>query len=201
MSARLLLVRHGQIPANLEQRWHGSTDHALTEEGRRQAQQVAAYLARTRPDLAAVYTSPLQRAAATAAAIAEALGLPLMQSPGLAEYGIGVLENEKFSDLMGHLGFFTQADSDLTWAPSGGESLGGVADRVVQAWRDIAAAHPGREVVAVSHGAAIAIGIARLLHDDPRKWTGYHTRNTSITELELEPTARVLRFDVVEHLG
>lgn len=199
MSARLLLVRHGQIPANLEQRWHGSTDHGLTEQGRWQAQQVAAFIARTRPDVAAIYSSPLQRAVATARAIGEALGIPVMQSPGLAEYGIGVFENERFSDLADRHRFFAQAE-DLAWAPAGGESLGGVAERVVAAWREITGAHPGREVVAVSHGAAIAIGIARLMHDDPRKWTGYHTRNTSITEVALDPTPQVLRFDALDHL-
>src|SRR5262249_51979641 len=78
MSTRLLLVRHGQIAANLDARWHGSTDGALTEQGREEARQVAVHLARTRPGFAAVYTSPLQRARDTAAAIAGALGAPLV---------------------------------------------------------------------------------------------------------------------------
>jgi probable phosphoglycerate mutase len=199
MAARLLLVRHGQIEANLEHRWHGSTDHGLTAHGREEAERVAAYLARARPNVVAVYTSPLQRASDTARLIATELHAPLLPAAGLAEYGIGVLENETFADLAARHRFFEQAD-DLAWAPPGGESLGAVGTRVLEAWRMIAAAHPHGEVVLVSHGAAIAIGIARLLHDDPRAWTRYRVRNTSVTELELEPVPRLLAFDVVEHL-
>ncbi|MFM7119070.1 MAG: phosphoglycerate mutase family protein, partial [Gammaproteobacteria bacterium] len=35
--AQLLLVRHGQIRANIKGHWHGSTDSPLTWTGHRQA--------------------------------------------------------------------------------------------------------------------------------------------------------------------
>ena len=200
MSTRLLLVRHGQIDANLAQRWHGSTDSDLTARGHDQVRRLAAYLARTHPDTAAVHSSPLQRAQQTAKPIAVALDVPLILSPGLAEFGIGVFENELYADLAGRHGFFERIEADLDWAPSGGESLGAVAARVVDAWRAIARAHPDAEVVAVSHGAAIAAGLALLLEQDPRAWTRYHQRNTSVSELELQPTPRILGFDRADHL-
>ena len=56
----------------------------------------------------------------TAAAIAEALGLPLIPAPGLAEYGIGILENETFSDLADRHRFFEQAEGDLDLGSVGG---------------------------------------------------------------------------------
>jgi broad specificity phosphatase PhoE len=201
MPTRLLLVRHGQISANLESRWHGSTDADLTELGRSQARRVAAHLKRVRPQVAAVYTSPLRRARDTAAPIAEALGVPAIVDPALAEYGIGVLENETFEDLAGRHRFFAQTDADVDWAPPGGESLAAVAARVLASWRDIARRHPAHEVVLVSHGAAIATGLASLLDRDPRTWPGYRLRNTSITELELEPTPRLVAFDLADHLA
>jgi probable phosphoglycerate mutase len=200
MSSLLLLVRHGQIDANLDQRWHGSTESDLTPRGHEQVRRLAAHLARTRPDVVAVHSSPLQRAQQTARPIAVALDVPLILSPALAEFGIGVFENESYADLAGRHGFFEHITADLDWAPSGGESLGAVAVRVVDAWRAIAQAHPDAAVVAVSHGAAIAAGLAILLDHDPRAWTRYHQRNTSVTELELEPAARVLVFDCVDHL-
>ncbi len=199
-SARLLLVRHGEIDANIAQRWHGSTDSELTERGRDQVRRLTAYLARVHPDTVAVYTSPLQRAQQTARPIATALAVPLTLSPGLAEFGIGVFENELYSDLAGRHRFFEQMEADLAWAPAGGESLGAVAARVVAVWREIAATHTGTKVVVVSHGAAVAAGLACLVDTDPRHWARYHQRNTSISELELEPTARVLAFDRVDHL-
>jgi broad specificity phosphatase PhoE len=198
---RLLLVRHGQIAANVSRRWHGSTDEDLTELGREQARTVAAHVALAHPSVVAVYTSPAQRARNTATPIAAALGLPLVVAPGLVEYGIGVLENEPYDDLVAKHRFFEQADADLAWAPPGGESLGAVGARVVAAWRKIARTHPGAEVLAVSHGAAIAAGLSALLHDDPRGWTRYHVRNASITEIEVEPMPRVVRFDRLDHIA
>ena len=200
MSTRLLLVRHGQIDANLDQRWHGSTDSDLTPRGHDQVRRLAAHLARTHRDAVAVHSSPLQRAQQTARPIAAALDVPLILSPGLGEFGIGVFENESYADLAGRHGFFEHIAADVDWAPSGGESLGAVAARVVDAWRSIACAHPDAEVVAVSHGAAIAAGLALLLDQDPRAWTLYYQRNTSVSELELEPTPRVLVFDRADHL-
>lgn len=200
MSTRLLLVRHGQIAANVEQRWHGSTDGPLTERGHAQARWVAAHLARTRPRAAGVYASPLKRAQDTGAAIAEALALPLQTLADLAEYGIGDLENETYDDLLGRHRFFDCAGSDVTWAPPNGESLEAVGRRIQGAWRRIADSHPGREVVVVGHGAAMAIGIAVALHGDPREWFQYRTRNTSVTELELSGVVRLVAFDVADHL-
>lgn len=198
MTARLLLVRHGQIEANITHRWHGSTDEGLTEQGREDARRVADFLGRTRPQVEAVYTSPAQRAHSTATAIAAKLAVPLVIEAALAEYGIGILEGESFADLAGRHRFFEQADADLTWAPPGGESLETVGTRVVAAWETIASAHPGGEVVVVSHGAAIAIGLSVLLHDGPRGWPRYRLRNGSVTEIELEPSPRLVALDVIQ---
>jgi 2,3-bisphosphoglycerate-dependent phosphoglycerate mutase len=200
MSARLLLVRHGEIDANLAQRWHGSTDSRLTARGHEQVRRLAAHLARTHPGAVGVHTSPLERAQETARPIAAALNVPLALAPALAEFGIGVLENELYADLAGRLGFFEQIAANPDWAPSGGESLGAVAARIVTAWRDIAAAHPAAEVVVVSHGAATAAGLAMLLDGDPRGWTRYHQHNTGLSELELGREPRLLSFDRVDHL-
>ena len=62
MPSRLLLVRHGQIRANIDSVWHGSTDAELTERGQEEARLVATHIARVRPDVAAVYTSHLEAA-------------------------------------------------------------------------------------------------------------------------------------------
>ena len=200
MTTRLILVRHGQIAANVDHLWHGSTDHGLTAHGLEQARRVAVHLARTRPRVEAVYTSPAERARSTATPIAGALGAPLIVAPGLAEYAIGVLEGESFAALAAHHRFFEQADANLGWAPPGGESLDAVGTRVMATWRKIAHDHPGSEIVLVSHGAAIAIGLTMLLHDGPRGWPRYRVRNASVSEIVLDPPPRLLTLDVTEHL-
>jgi probable phosphoglycerate mutase len=200
MTARLILVRHGQIEANLTQRWHGSTDEALTEQGRVDARRVAEFLGRTRPQIGTVYTSPAQRAHTTASAIADALGVPLFVVPALSEYAIGVFEGESYADLAARHRFFEQADADITWAPPGGESLETVGARVVAAWQSIARDHPSSETVVVSHGAAIAIGLSVLFDAGPRGWLRYRLRNGSVTEIEIEPTPRLVALNMSDHL-
>ena len=76
----ILLVRHGETQWNVERRMQGQKDSPLTERGRRQAQAMAALVAgivrREAGDWRLV-ASPLGRAQATAAMIAEAAGLNL----------------------------------------------------------------------------------------------------------------------------
>ena len=200
MTTRLLLVRHGQIRANIDSVWHGSTDAELTPQGVEEARLVAAHIASARPEVAAVYTSPLRRARDTAEGIATALGVAVVVRPGLAEYGIGALEGETFADLAACHRFFEQSVGDLDWAPTGGESLRAVATRVVTTWREIATRHPGDEVVVVSHGAAIGVGLSLLFKGDARDWSSYRLRNTSVTEIALEPAPALIAFDLVDHL-
>ena len=49
------IVRHGRTFANTDGIWHGSTDTPLDPVGHRQAARVGLHLARTQPDLVAVY--------------------------------------------------------------------------------------------------------------------------------------------------
>jgi glucosyl-3-phosphoglycerate phosphatase len=73
MEPGLLLVRHGQSTWNAIHRWAGQADPPLSEEGRRQARQLARRL-RSFP-FGVVVSSDLSRAAETATVVAEGLGL------------------------------------------------------------------------------------------------------------------------------
>ena len=84
---RLLLVRHGETVGNILRQLQGDDD-PLTERGRRQAREVASYLA-GRGDLRALYASPLIRAFETAQVIGAAVGLAPQPRPGLAEINVG----------------------------------------------------------------------------------------------------------------
>src|SRR5579864_7291350 len=74
MRRRVLLVRHCQSQANAEGRIEGRGDSALSEEGERQAQAVAAFIAAQGLGEATLIASSQARAIATAAAIAAACG-------------------------------------------------------------------------------------------------------------------------------
>ena len=88
MKSRILLLRHGQIQANVDGHWHGSTDSALTDFGVRQAKETGSFLEKN-ANIGKVFSSPLQRCLHTAH---HASGFDLEDIetvPGFAEMSIG----------------------------------------------------------------------------------------------------------------
>lgn len=201
MMTHLILIRHGQIQANLDRLWHGWTNSPLTPIGSEQATLVADRISREHHDATALYASPLIRTTDTARAIGSAIGLSVISEPRIKEYGIGVLEGTSFDALRDQHDFFGQVERDPRYRPTDGESISEVADRVEAALTDIANRHPGEKVIAVSHGAAMALGLARLLDGDHYAWNKYQFNNTGVTELTLASKPELVRFNCVEHLG
>ena len=203
--SRLILIRHGQIAANASGHWHGATDTALTELGRRQAVLVGERLRletaadQYRP--VAVVASPLARTRHTASAIAQALGMPFAIENDLREYAIGELEGTHFQTLIDEHRFFERVQADHDYAPPGGESVAAVGRRVIDVLARLAARHHGGDVIVVGHGAAIGVALGSLLHADPTRWTQYGIKNCSLTELQMLPEPRVLLLNDVAHLG
>ncbi|MDX1695295.1 MAG: histidine phosphatase family protein, partial [Ketobacteraceae bacterium] len=97
--------------------------------------------------------------------------------------------------------FFAQVKADRHYAPTGGESIQAVTTRVSRALEEIATRHRGEKVVAVSHGAAMALALAHLFHRDPYAWEQYHFHNTGVTEVVIGAEPRLLRFNCYAHLG
>lgn len=199
-NTHLILIRHGQIQANVDKRWHGWTDSGLTEVGMEQAQKVADRIAQEHQDVSAIYASPLQRTHNTAMAIAKRLNLDVIEEPRIKEYGIGVLEGETFKALHADHDFFKLIDDDPHYAPEQGESINQVGERVTSALRGFAEQHQGEKIIAVSHGAAMALALAGILDHDWYAWDKYQFQNTSITEVILGKQPELLRLDCVQHL-
>lgn len=154
-ATRIILVRHGETDWNTQLRIQGHTDIALNARGRWQAQCLAQAL--LNHDLDAVYASDLQRAHATATAVAEVAGLPVRTEPGLRERGFGEFEGRTFKEIEAE-----QPDQAERWrrrdpdfGPPGGEPLEGFYRRSVAAVHAIAERHPGQAVLMVSHGGVL----------------------------------------------
>ncbi len=94
-ATRLLLVRHGESAAFREEEpftlVDGHADPPLHPDGEAQAERVAERLAGE--DIAAIYVTPLQRTAQTAAPLAERLGLEPRVERDLREVHLGEWEN------------------------------------------------------------------------------------------------------------
>jgi broad specificity phosphatase PhoE len=150
---RLFLVRHAEALANPDLRYLGSQDDPLTARGQWQALQLAQAFAPLA--LAAVYTSPLTRAVATAQPMAEAHELSLIPDPRLVEAAMGTWEGLRRAEILARsaddAARHQQWEADPTCAPPGGESLAAVQARVVACVRDLAERHAGAAVVLVSH--------------------------------------------------
>ena len=148
---RFLLLRHGQTELSTQRRYSGRGNPALTGVGRRQAEAAAQFLAQT-GGIAAVITSPLQRAYDTAAAAAKALGLDVSVDDDLIETDFGAWEGLTFGEA-------AERDPELhrRWLrdtsinPPDGESFDSVADRVRRAKARITNEHSGETVLVVSH--------------------------------------------------
>jgi probable phosphoglycerate mutase len=160
----LVLWRHGQTAYNVERRFQGQSDVPLNEAGRRQAAQSARYLAALRP--AAIYSSDLSRASATAGALARLTGLTVQLDKDLRERGGGSWEGLTETEIREQFPV-----ERVTWAPPDGEPADAVADRASAALARIAdSLSAGSMAVVVSHGAALGMAAARLLeiHWEPR---------------------------------
>jgi probable phosphoglycerate mutase len=192
------LVRHGETSANADGVWHGSTDTALTERGHAQAARVAERLARECSDVVAIYSSDLRRARDTAAPIARALGLEVQTERGLREYDLGSWEGKTYRELLTDHKLWDHMRADPHWAPHGGESPLGVAERLCASLRAIALRHASSRVVVVSHGGALSLAFGLLLDGDYGQWRRVMD-NCAVTELTLEPLA-LLRFNDKTHL-
>ena len=198
--ALLLLIRHGQIEANVTRHWHGSTDSPLTAEGRLQAHRTARHLVTRVESIDAIYSSPLERTLHTARAIGRHHSVELTEDPLLREYSLGELEGVHYGDLAREHRFFQRVAADLRFTPPGGESILDVATRMTEGLQRIADRHAGEVIAVVSHGAALAIALAQFLDADPLAWTNYSVENCSVSELVLHPTPRLIEFNDTAHL-
>ena len=95
---KLILVRHGETYWNEERRVQGGdSDIELNNTGLEQARKLAAFL--KNENIIAILSSPLQRAKATAEAIASHHQLPVEVDQGLRELRVGELEGMSVSNM------------------------------------------------------------------------------------------------------
>lgn len=157
-----MLWRHGQTVWNAERRFQGQSDIPLDEVGQAQAERAARLLAALRPDL--IVSSDLSRAAQTAAPLSRLTGLDVTLDKDLRERSGGCWEGLTDTEIR------TRYPVEYAnWTPPDGELSAVVADRVAGALHRVAEAAAGKQdakpglAVVVSHGAALRLGMSRLL--------------------------------------
>jgi probable phosphoglycerate mutase len=202
---RLVLIRHGESVSTVERRIGGvRTCGGLSPLGRKQAEALAARLARTgeiQADL--LVSSTIRRAVETAEIIAPALGeLPIEQIPELGEHEPGPdcdgMTFDAFIERFGQPDW--SGDPYLVGFP-GGETLAAFKHRAATALHLLAARHEGATIVVTCHAGVVDAGLRSFLNVSMAGVFELSTSNTSLTELSHNPPRwRLLRYNDAAHL-
>jgi len=124
LTSVIILIRHGQTTSNAARLLVGQSDPALTELGERQARALRPFM----DGVVEVWTSPLQRARATAALAVPSLSATVKQS--FIEVDYGVLDGSPLSEVTEEQ--WRAFEHDHNTAFGNGESLASVDQRVHQ---------------------------------------------------------------------
>lgn len=156
METIIYFVRHGKV-YNPTDVWYGRLPRfGLSKEGQQQIEQTAKFLAKEQIDY--LYTSPLLRAKQTADIIKRKLKLPKLR------FSKDLLEIE--SSFQGtSFSYIKTLNYDVFAGPgkdTKGETIEEVANRMQQFIHTMIKKHPGKKIVAVSHGDPIMLVKATL---------------------------------------
>jgi probable phosphoglycerate mutase len=158
----VLLVRHG-VTATTGKILPGRAPGLhLSDEGRLQAEGAAKRI-KLLPRVAAIYSSPLERARETAIPIARARRMPVRIDRGLLECDFGEWTGEKLKRLSKRPEWDVVQRHPSAFRFPGGESFTELQTRITNALARLVAQHPGRVVVAVSHADPIKAAVAHAL--------------------------------------
>ncbi|MEL6890789.1 MAG: MSMEG_4193 family putative phosphomutase [Actinomycetota bacterium] len=158
----VLLVRHGQTPTTGKVLPGRAKGLHLADEGHRQAEITADRIAEL-GGVAAVYSSPLERAKETAAPISKAVGRRTVVDRGLFECDFGEWTGKELKKLMKLPEWQTVQRAPSTFRFPGGESFTEMQTRMVSALDRLRIKHPGETIVCVSHADTIKAAVAHAL--------------------------------------
>lgn len=199
MTTTLLLARHGQTVWHAENRYAGTSDIALTDTGRAQAEALGRWAAAHPVD--AIVTSPLSRAVATAEPACRALGLTPRREPDLRECDFGVLEGRTLAEFAAEDPAAADAyRADPVAHPfPGAEDPLAAAGRGTAALRRAAAAHPGERVLVVAHNTLFRLVLCSLLSIPSADYRRVFPRllNAAVSEVRIDgDTTALLSLNV-----
>jgi len=208
---RQYLVRHGESVSNLEGRVQGQEDVALSPLGERQAEAVASKIRHiaAREPIEEIWSSPLERAKATATRIASALGLPLAIDEGLRELHAGIFQGHLWADLEARFPREVERwrSGDVDYVIPGGESRAQLAARGRTALEALAA-RDVRGMIVVAHGGILTAALGSLVGRSHPLLAAAAERpftklpalaNCSLTRIEW-PGPRLVSFNETSHL-
>jgi broad specificity phosphatase PhoE len=179
----LIVCRHGATDWNIGGRYQGQADVPLNDEGRAQALALADELAAE--PIEAVYSSALERAWRTAAAVAERHRLPVLRDARFNEINQGAWEGRTLAEIMADW-----PDEHAIWMerplesrPPGGEAIVEVQERALAGLAELTRRHPSGLVVLVAHRVTITVMRCALTGDALNEALRVPPKNASFARL------------------
>ena len=196
MATTVILVRHAshdRVGSVLCGRMPGVT---LGEEGRREAKVLAD---RFRNEaIAAVITSPLERARETAEVIADRIGVPVEIDEALTEIDFGEWTGQSFDALDPDPHWRLWNSSRSTTRPPGGEPMSAAQARIVHRIERLREEHPEAQVILVGHCDVIKSALAHHLGLSLDRYDRFEISPASVSVLALWPGgSRVMSLNEV----
>lgn len=158
----VLLVRHGQTPSTGRVLPGRRAGLHLAADGAAQAASTAERIAAIK-NVAAVYSSPLERARETAAPIARAVGARVRVHHGLNECDFGSWTGKQLASLRKLPAWEQVQRYPSGFRFPGGESFAEMQQRIVTSIQELVGRHPGQTIVAVSHADPIKAAVAHAV--------------------------------------
>ncbi|RMF23620.1 MAG: histidine phosphatase family protein [Cyanobacteria bacterium J083] len=186
---RILLVRHGETDWNRASRFQGIKDIPLNEQGRKQAEKVAAFLKDVQID--AAVSSPMLRPKETAEIILQQhSGIKLQTEKLLEEICHGLWEGKLESEIEAEFPGMLQQwkESPATVQMPEGENLQQVWNRGVTAWENIVADYnkhsTPQTVLVVAHDAINKVILCSLLGLDTDNFWNMKQGNCAVSVID-----------------
>jgi probable phosphoglycerate mutase len=180
-----ILIRHGETDSVGRYLSGRSPSHHLNETGRQQAARLPQRLARQ--PVAALYTSPLERARETAEPLGAARHLLARTDDSLLEVDFGEWTGRTFEDLDQTPAWRDYNADRLTACAPGGEPIAAVQARIVAALDRLRAIHASAAVAIVSHAEVIRCAVLHHLGMPLDMFRRIEISPASVTILELGP--------------
>ncbi len=183
---RLYLVRHGESSGNKENRFRGRTDFPLTDNGRKQAEEVANYLLSKDVKIEKIFSSPLVRALETAQIIGKTLKVNVEIDESFNNIKLGPWEGKKKDYIKENY----PKEWDI-WVNNpellkleGMETIDDIRKRTVERVSELIDLYEDKDICVVTHRAVIKPLIAGLIDIKSPYFWRIHIDNASLSYLE-----------------
>jgi broad specificity phosphatase PhoE len=189
----VLLMRHGETAWNREGRVMGRQPIELDERGRAQVADAIPTARMLAPEL--IVSSPMVRARQSAEIIAGGLGgVALHEDQQLEEVLYGSWEGKTYPQLIKDQSYIEYRKAPLTSLTPGGETIGQVQERGVNAVSRALKAHPGRRILFVSHGDIIRTVLCHFLKLDLKHFHRVRVDNATFFGIEVADDFAEVKF-------